>query len=243
MGVNSARATNGGAVLGCDRAPRMAPLTGGAGPMSDVILYGYDASVYVRIVQLTLAEKGVAHDYVRVASFDGSEKYPQNEGLHPFRRVPVFEHMGLRLHETRAVAEYIDEVFGGPALMPGDPMLRAMVRQTISVYDNYCHAPWVHTIVSERLFPDPVRGPDEMRIDGAAGEARHAARVIDALLGSRGQGALTLADLHIAPGLHYLLATPEGRTATEGCTALLDWWAALRERPAVERLLTLPDPA
>lgn len=207
--------------------------------MPDPVLYGYDSSVYVRIVRLTLAEKGVACDYVRVASFDGSEKYPENEGLHPFRRVPVFEHDGFRLHEARAIAEYIEDAFEGPKLMPADPLKRAVVRQVVSVYDNYCHGPWVQALVTERLFPGPS-GPVAERIENALEDARHAARVVDRLVTLREDGGMTLADLHLAPGVHYLAQTPEGAEILADCANLRAWWAAMSARPSAFAILTLP---
>ena len=38
--------------------------------------------------------------------------------LHPFGRMPAFEHDGFRLFETAAISRYVDEAFAGPALQP-----------------------------------------------------------------------------------------------------------------------------
>ncbi len=85
---------------------------------SKPVLYGYDASAYPRIARLMLVEKGVDHDYMRVANWSGYEKLPGFEDLHPFAKVPVFEHGGFRLYETGAILRYVDEAFQGPALQP-----------------------------------------------------------------------------------------------------------------------------
>ena len=38
--------------------------------------------------------------------------------LHPFDRVPIFQHGDFTLYETSAIATYVDEAFEGPALSP-----------------------------------------------------------------------------------------------------------------------------
>lgn len=43
-------------------------------------------------------------------------------------RVPAIDHAGFTLAESSAIAEYIDEVFEGPALYPRDPRDRALAR-------------------------------------------------------------------------------------------------------------------
>jgi glutathione S-transferase len=48
---------------------------------------------------------------------------------HPFGRIPAFEHDGFRLHETGAIARYVDEAFAGPALQPAEASARARMNQ------------------------------------------------------------------------------------------------------------------
>ena len=54
-----------------------------------------DLWYYTRIARLMLVEKGIDHDYMRVANWSGYEKLPGFEDLHPFAKVPVFEHGGF----------------------------------------------------------------------------------------------------------------------------------------------------
>src|SRR6478735_9346904 len=67
-----------------------------------LVLHGYHYSVYVRIVRLALAEKGVAYDRVEVNPFvpDVPSAYL---ALHPFGRVPTLVHDGFALYETGAI--------------------------------------------------------------------------------------------------------------------------------------------
>ena len=79
-------------------------------------LFGADFSVYVRIVQLTLAQKHVDYELVPVDVFAPEGIPAWYLDLQPFGRMPAFEHDGFRLFETAAIARYVDEAFAGPAL-------------------------------------------------------------------------------------------------------------------------------
>ena len=82
-----------------------------------LVLHGYRYSVYVRIVRLALAEKGVAYERVEVNPFapDVPAAYL---ALHPFGRVPTLVHDDFALYETGAITRYLDRAFAGPALQP-----------------------------------------------------------------------------------------------------------------------------
>jgi glutathione S-transferase len=93
--------------------------------MNKPVVYGADYSVYVRIVRLVLEEKGIDYELVPVDIFaaDGIPAWYFEH--HPFGRIPAFEHDGFRLHETGAIARYVDEAFAGPALQPAPmPIVR-----------------------------------------------------------------------------------------------------------------------
>ncbi len=111
--------------------------------MARPIVYGARYSAYVRIVLLTLIEKGVAHDVVEVDVF--AEGGPPAEHLvrHPFGKIPAFAHDGVQLYEAAAIARYVDEAFPGPALQPADPRVRARMAQAIGLLDSYAYRPWV----------------------------------------------------------------------------------------------------
>ncbi|MCP4330437.1 MAG: hypothetical protein GY791_18595 [Alphaproteobacteria bacterium] len=83
--------------------------------MSDVVVYGFPQSTYVRTTRICLQEKGVAYT---IESVDlSADDYPT---LHPFRKVPAFRHDDFHLYETAAIARYVDMAFDGPALTPAD---------------------------------------------------------------------------------------------------------------------------
>lgn len=67
--------------------------------MTDVVIYGFAQSSYVRTTRLVCEEKGVAYELAPVEF--GS---PAHLELHPFGKIPAFRHGDLVLHETSAIA-------------------------------------------------------------------------------------------------------------------------------------------
>src|SRR5215471_8765720 len=130
-----------------------------------LVLHGYRYSVYLRIVRLALAEKGVTYDRVEVNPFapDVPASYL---ALHPFGRVPALVHDGFTLYETGAIIRYIDRAFPGPALQPADPQALARMDQIIGIVDAYAYWPMVRQVFSHRVFrPRSGQPGDEAEIE------------------------------------------------------------------------------
>lgn len=207
-----------------------------------VTLHGYHYSVYVRIVRMVLAEKAVAYERAEVNPFaeDMPETYLK---LHPFRRVPTLVHDGFVLYETAAISRYIDEAFAGPALQPVPPRERARMAQIIAMIDSYGYVPLVRQVFAQRVFgPRLGRTADEALVRaGLDGAARFLAALEDlpapdATAGDTGPlvgGALTLADLHLAPMIAYFTAASEGRSLLPNYRRLSAWWAFMQDRPSL----------
>jgi glutathione S-transferase len=208
--------------------------------MTRPIVYGARYSVYVRSVLLALAEKGVAHDVVEVDVFAPGGPPPEHLARHPFGKVPAFAHGELALYEAAAIARYVDEAFDGPALQPPTPAGRARMAQAIGLLDAYAYRCWVWDIYVERVSV-PKRGgtSDEAKIEAALPRAALCAAALEDILG--GSDYLvgpdpSLADLHAAPMLAYLIKAPEGSTLVEARPALRKWWKRLGERPLVAQI-------
>src|SRR6185312_10799245 len=116
-----------------------------------LVLHGYRYSVYVRIVRLTLAEKGVTYDRVEVNPFAADVPHSYR-ALHPFGRVPTLVHDGFTLYETGAITRYIDRAFAGPVLQPAEPRALARMDQIIGIVDAYAYWPLVRQVFSHRVF-------------------------------------------------------------------------------------------
>ena len=130
-----------------------------------LVLHGYRYSVYLRIVRLALAEKGVAYERVEVNPFapDVPAAYL---ALHPFGRVPTLVHDDFVLYETGAITRYLDRGFAGPTLQPRSPRALARMDQIIGVVDSYGYWPLVRQVFSHRVFRPAIGQPaDEAEVE------------------------------------------------------------------------------
>lgn len=207
-------------------------------------LYGAAYSVYVRAVRLALAEKGVAYEHVLVDIF-GAEVPGWYRALHPFGRIPAFEHDGFRLYETGAILRYVDEAFPGPALMPplSDPQARARVNQIGGVIDAYLYRPLIWDIYVERCdAPAEGRAADEAKIAAAVPRVETCFAALSDLMSGEGPfllgGQLTLADLHLAPMISLGRRAAEGMALVAAQPKLARWWDVMRDRPSLAATAT-----
>ena len=203
--------------------------------MTKPILYGADYSVYVRIVRLALAEKGIDYELVPVDVFAADGPPAWYFEHHPFGRIPAFEHDGFRLFETSAIARYVDEAFDGPALQPKDARTRASMNQIIGMLDAYAYRSMVWDVAVERLEKE---APDEVLIANGLSQAETVLRVLTSLkapgpwlLGDQ----LTLADLHAAPIIAYFLEVADGQKLLARFADIGDWYARIAARPSFVR--------
>lgn len=202
----------------------------------DVVLYGLEDSVYVRMVRITLAEKGVAYELRPTDVFDPCTLDPDYLAIHPFRRIPALDHHGFRLYETGAIARYIDEAHPGPALQPADPRMRARMNQIVSIVDSYAYPSLIWQLVVERLFaPQERRAADEQKVAAGIETGRRClAAIADlALTPYLAGGSFTLADAWLAPVIAYMRLTAEGAELLQEQSALARWWDLVAGRPSI----------
>jgi glutathione S-transferase len=214
--------------------------------MTEPVVFGAAYSVYVRIVRLALAEKGVPYRLHEVDVFAPGGPPADHLARQPFGRIPAFEHAGFALYETAAIARYIDEAFAGPPLQPRAPQARARMTQIIAMLDGHGYRPLVWDLYMERVdAPRSGRVADEARI--ATGAAL-AGRCLDELVRLMGAAeflagdALTLADLHAAPMLAYAQAAREGAAVVNARPALAAWWRRIATRPSMVATRPSPNP-
>ena len=87
--------------------------------MTKMTLWGFDGSTYVRSVKMLLAEKGVTDfEQVPLNVLEGDPKKAEHLERHPFGKVPVLDHNGLRILETSAITRYLNDVLPGKSLIP-----------------------------------------------------------------------------------------------------------------------------
>jgi len=190
-------------------------------------LYGAAYSVYVRIVRLTLLEKGVDYTYIPVDVFSDSGVTAPYIERNPFGKIPSFSHNGIDLYETSAITRYIDEAFTTPPLMPVELEQRARANQIISIIDNYGYPAmvWGIYVPSTESSNEVEDHPDHVK---SIETSQIVLDTLDQFADNDGSflvsNDITLADLYALAVLHYFMQTDTGQTMAKSNKKLLNWY-------------------
>jgi glutathione S-transferase len=202
--------------------------------MAAMTLWGFDGSTYVRTIKMLLAEKRFTDfEQVPLNVLAGEPKQPEHLERHPFGKVPVLDHDGMRILETSAIARYLNDVLPGKSLVPATPRDRARMDMVIGVLDSYGYGALIGGVAAYHLFPDFVGGKsDAMREAGIA----NGLKVIELAMQTKGAspfiaGELSLADLYLAPIAFYVSLTPD-KDAAFNAEGFAEWWAAIQALPS-----------
>ena len=102
---------------------------------TELTLYGYWRSSAAYRVRIALNLKGLAYhqEPVHLVKDGGQQHLPAYRELNPQGLLPLLVDVGhaggeVRIAQSLAILEYLEEVFPVPALLPADPALRAQVR-------------------------------------------------------------------------------------------------------------------
>lgn len=93
-----------------------------------IVLYEYWRSSTSYRARIALNLKGLAYQSVAVDLAAKAHQLPAHLARDPLGRVPVLEIDGLRLVQSIAILEYLEEAYPTPALLPRDAAGRARVR-------------------------------------------------------------------------------------------------------------------
>ncbi|XP_023739004.1 probable glutathione S-transferase [Lactuca sativa] len=95
---------------------------------TEVVVLGWQLSMFSAKVRIALAEKGIKYEYRQ-------EDIPHNKSplllkLNPvYKKIPVLIHNGRHVCESKIIVEYIDETWKDKSpLLPSDPYLRSQAR-------------------------------------------------------------------------------------------------------------------
>jgi glutathione S-transferase len=210
--------------------------------MADMTLWGFDGSTYVRTIKMLLAEKKFT-DFKQVPLnvLAGEPKQPEHLERHPFGKVPVLDHDGMRILETTAIARYLNDVLPGKSLIPATPKDRARMDMIVGLLDSYGYGALVGGIAAYHLFPDFVGGKNEaMR----AGGIENGRKVLALAMQTKGAspfiaGDLSIADLFLAPIIFYVSLTPD-KDALFDVDGFADWWARTQDLQSFKTTPPMP---
>jgi glutathione S-transferase len=206
--------------------------------MARVVVYGFQRSTYVNIVRLVLTHKNVPFEFHDLEAEMGG---PSHLALHPFNRVPIFEHDGFRVYETSAIVTYIDEVFPDPALQPSDVRDRARMNQWISAVNGYFYYWIVFHLSHERLvFPELGIAANERIVAKALPNIARSLEIMERELAHGRQFLIldqpTLADFFMLPSITNLTFMAEGRALLEDKRRIAAWRGRMEALPSVIKL-------
>jgi maleylacetoacetate isomerase len=91
-------------------------------------LYNYFRSSASFRVRIALNLKGLAYDYISVHLAKGEHKQPAYAAIAAEGLVPLLDTGAVKLGQSMAIIEYLDETYPTPALLPADAVGRAKVR-------------------------------------------------------------------------------------------------------------------
>lgn len=172
-------------------------------------LYSYWRSSCAYRVRIVLNLKGLSYEYVPVNIAPGVSEQASDAytAVNPLRQVPTleWEEAGtiVRLTQTVAIAEYVEEHVSEPPLLPKAPLVRARVREAVEIVNSGTQ-PLQNTGVLNEM----------RRLDSEAGAQRWAVRVMQnglCALETRARlhagkflvgDAISLADVFLIPQLY-----------------------------------------
>ncbi|MGB0865274.1 MAG: glutathione S-transferase N-terminal domain-containing protein [Granulosicoccaceae bacterium] len=109
---------------------------------SVMTLFSVPSDMHSHRVRVVLSEKDIV---VEVEDVDPDYLPEDLQHLNPYNTVPTLVDRDLVLYDSRVIAEYLDERFPHPPLMPVDPVSRARTRLALFRVENDWY-PLAHTL-------------------------------------------------------------------------------------------------
>jgi len=127
-------------------------------------IIGSFVSPYVRKVLVCMELKGLDYEVDPITPFFGNDEFRR---LSPLCRIPVLIDEGLVLTDSTVIAEYLDEQFPEPPLMPKEPKERARARWLEEFADTRLGDVFIWGLFYPKMVHPRVWGEpgDQSRID------------------------------------------------------------------------------
>jgi glutathione S-transferase len=170
----------------------------------------------------------------------GRTSEPAYLAINPMARVPTIEEEdGFALWESNTILRYLVAKHApGSSLHPTDPRARARIERWMDWQLGHLNAPM--TVILFTLFRTPEPQRDMAALALARDEAEHLWGIVDAALDGQdwlGGGALSLADIALAPYLHRWMVFPIDRRPMPRLAA---WHGRMMGRPGFAQHIAVP---
>jgi glutathione S-transferase len=187
-------------------------------------------------------EKGVPYELIPVPPHS-----PDVLAIHPFGKIPALRHGDFELCESKAIADYLDRSFDGPALFPSDARERARAEQWVSIVNTMVDPVMIRTYLFGYFFPKTEDGsPNRAAIDGALPALKQQIAILDKAVAPTGYLAgdrFSYADINLMVILYYVKMFPEGAEALANAKSLAAYYERHAQRPSFKNTIPPPPPA
>ena len=209
--------------------------------MATVEILGFAPSTFTRAARMACEEKGVPYELKQVPP-----QSPDVLAIHPFGKIPALRHGDFELCESKAIADYIDRTFDGPALFPSDARERARAEQWVSIVNTVMDPVMIRTYLFGYFFPQTDDGsPNRAAIDGALPALRQQIDILDKAVAPTGYLAgdrFSFADANLMVILYYLNTLPESAEALRNAKSLAAYYERNAQRPSFKNTIPPPPP-
>ena len=96
-------------------------------------LYAIPVSLYCAKLRIVLRHKELEWEEIPPPGGYGSDEYKR---IVPAGNLPALDHDGFLLSDSEAIAEYLNERFPDPPMLPGDTVERAKIRERSRFHDT-----------------------------------------------------------------------------------------------------------
>ena len=203
------------------------------------LLYQFPLCPFSRKIRLLLGEKNVAYDLVREDPWSASDMF---FNLNPAGRTPVIVNRdkNIIIPDSRAIAEYFEEVVERSPMINGSATQRAEIRRLVALFDESFYADVTAPLLSERMRKRILRQPpDSGALRNAMKLAHGHLDYLDWLIDNRpwvAGSTMSLADL--AAAAQISVADYLGGIDWTGHEQSRGWYAVFKSRPSFRPLLT-----
>ncbi len=213
-------------------------------------LYQFPLCPFSRKVRLLLGEKAVAYNLVTEYPWEERDEYFD---INPTGMTPALTdpEKGIKIADSRAICEYIDETVEAAPMMNGPSLYRAEIRRLVAWFDERFFIDVTAPLMQERLRKRVIyRAPPDATVLREAMRAANAhLDYIDYLIDTRSwlAGAtMSMADL--AAAAQISVADYLGGIDWAGHEQTRAWYAMFKSRPSFrpllsERMGNIPPPA
>ena len=201
-------------------------------------VWGRLNSINVQKVVLALEEAGLAYERVDAGLQYGVNTSPEYRAMNPMGLIPTIDDNGFVLWESNAITRYLCAKYAPDTLYPENLQARADAERWMDWQSGTLNGAMVPAFYN--LIRVAADKRDMAAVESSRLKSIELIAMFDAHL--KGRDFVTgahygMGDIGLAPIMHRWLHMPCERAPTPNLDA---WYQRLMQRPACQRVLTLP---